>query len=292
MTKSSYNMPEKKINPADKKKKTDNPARILRAQDWSGTPASSLAAFPFTPFIGAKSGGEAEDENQRTSLVISQLMKAQSQAAQALVQERLDRKEAEKVAMEKGLILGRQEGEAQALEQFKRIVKQEMDQVWRHLSTEKNRVFAEIEEQAFTLLSFALRRVFGDLAESWPEAVVPLIQEALSALGTNTNVTVKVNPSNLEVAFEHRSFWQHLYNEGDIRCIADERVPKGGCVVVADSTSASIDLESLGKRLSEAIQEVAADRIKRASLALSVSTLREPKVPDSILSTGVIEESP
>ena len=157
------------------------------------------------------------------------------------------------------------------------------------MGREKREAFLALESEAAGLLAFALRRVYGEIARGLPEAVLPLIQEAVRSLGQASGLVVKVHPEDLPVAAGQRTFWQHLEIDGDVRCVADPRVPKGGCVVVADSTTARMDPEALGRKLAEAVESACAER--RRALEAGAESPEEPEPqeaaqPESVSGEG------
>lgn len=256
---------ESKPKPAQGKKPADGAARVMRSEDWSAAPGRGLAAFSYASFRvpGRTGASEAPSEDDGKAALVAKLKEAETRAQQSLAAERKAREEGEARRHAEGLEEGRRQGEAAAKARFDKAMEElkgEVQGALSSLSEAKAAAFLEFEAEAAGILSFALRRVFGSLADGFPEAVLPLIQEAIRALGKSAAVTVKVHPDDHRTASENRSFWQSLDADGDVRCVADPRVPRGGCLVAADSTAARIDLESLGNRLAEAVQAACAEK--------------------------------
>jgi flagellar biosynthesis/type III secretory pathway protein FliH len=273
------------------KKPADGAGRVLRAEDWSASPRKGMAAFSYTSFnVPGRAGNETAEEDGKSAALIARLKQGEEKALQALAAERKARAEAEILRHAEGMELGRQEGEAAARAHFEKELQElqaGVESVLQTVAQEKSAAFLEFESQAAGILSFALRRVIGSLADGLPEAVLPLIQEALRSLGKSASILVKVHPGDHQVASENRSFWQHLDVDGDVRCVADERVPKGGCVVVADSTTARIDLNALGGRLADAVETACAERRR----ALTEKSNR-PSVPNPSSESGTGSSPP
>ena len=254
------------------KSKTTGP-RVVKAADWSATPARGMAAFSYAPLRGqAKAATTAPADEAQTAATLH--AKQREEAQLALAAERKAHEETRHRSHAQGLEQGRKEGEASArarYDQALQALQAEMEAAFEALRSDKAAAFLEFETHVAGVMSFGLRRVFGDLAGNFSEAVLPSIRSAIASLGRSASMIVKVNPRDLPMAEERRAFWQRLDVEGgDIRCVADDRVPKGGCLVMADATAARVDLESLGARLAEAVEAACAER-KRSGAGIAES---------------------
>ncbi len=240
--------------------------RVVRAADWSPTPAGGMSAFAYTPFSapGKAVPAAPDSETARLAALQAHLRRQEEEFRRQLESERRALSEAEKRHFVQGLEQGRREAGQEERARYDRTLEAlrgETQNLLQTFTREKDSVFLEYASQAAEVLAFALRRVFGELAGNFPEAVLPLIREAVQALGQSADLVVKVNPADLPLVEERRDFWQRLNATGEgVRCVADERVAPGGCLVLADATAARIDLESVGARLAEAVRAACADR--------------------------------
>ena len=125
------------------------------------------------------------------------------------------------------------------------------------LSQEKAGLFLEFEGKALELVSSVIHRVFEGFAKHEAEAVLPLLRKAMAALGQANSIVLKVNPADFRTAGDNRDFWLPVdAGEKDVRVIADERIPQGGCFVESDSTSVGLQADELADRIDEELKRV------------------------------------
>jgi flagellar biosynthesis/type III secretory pathway protein FliH len=171
--------------------------------------------------------------------------------------------EAERRAAEaeaKGREEGRKEGEktagdkyAKSIDELRRGIRGMLEA----LSREKAALFLGFEGEAVALAATAVKRVFEGIAEEEAQAVLPLLRKAVAALGEASSIHIRVNPADLQVLNENRSFWVPLESAlKDMRILQDDRIPKGSCLVESDSTSIEMKASDLGERMGEALAQV------------------------------------
>jgi len=95
-----------------------------------------------------------------------------------------------------------------------------------------------------------------------PEIIVNVLREALNFLDHPENITVYVNPQDLEKLLEAvktGDFSEVRSNDINMGIRADKRISSGGCMVESEAGSVDARLESRMANVEKAVKEVAAD---------------------------------
>jgi flagellar biosynthesis/type III secretory pathway protein FliH len=188
------------------------------------------------------------------------LQRAEAAHKAALAKARSDAETEIRAAQARGREEGLSEGEAKAGDRYRRSLEElrrNADVALDLLSREKASLFLEFEGQALELVSAVIHRVFEGFAQRESEAVLPLLRKAVAALGQSNAITLKVNPADFKTASDNQDFWLPVETaRKDVRVLADERIPPGGCFVESDSTSVGLRADELAERVDEELKRV------------------------------------
>lgn len=249
----------------------DGPARVMKGGDWNAVAEAGMRGFQMEALaMPGRPAPKPTPEQTRSSQLEAELRKAEEAHKAALAKAKAESEAAAKAAHARGREEGLREGEKKASDQYKKS----LDELRRNasvaldvLSQEKASLFLEFEGQALELISAAIHRVFEGFAKNEAEAVLPLIRQAMAALGQANAITLKVNPSDFKTASENRDFWLPVEaGQKDVRVAADERIQAGSCLVESDSTSVSMRADDIADRIDEELKRVFAAKAQALKL--------------------------
>lgn len=239
----------------------DGPARVVKPGDWGAVAESGMKGFQMAAIsVPGRTPPKPSEADLRAAESARETRKAEEAHKQALAKAVADGEAAARAAMARGREEGLREGEAKAREHYDRIlgeVRGNAALALDSLAREKASLFLEFEGNVLELVSASIHRVFGGMSRLHADAVLPLVGKAVAALGQASAILLKVNPEDLASVDANRPFWLPVEASlKDIRIVADERIPKGGCFVESDSTSVSMDTEALADRIDEELKRI------------------------------------
>lgn len=249
----------------------DGPARVMKSGDWGAVAESGMRGFQMEALaMPGRIAPKPTPEQTRSSQLEKEIRKTEEAHKAVLAKAKADSEAAVQAAHARGREEGLREGEKKALEHYQKS----LDDLRRNasvaldvLSQEKASLFLEFEGQALEMISATIHRVFEGFAKNEAEAVLPLIRQAMAALGQANAITLKVNPSDFKTASENRDFWLPVEaGEKDVRVIADERIAPGGCLVESDSTSVGMRADEIADRIDEELKRVFAAKAQALKL--------------------------
>ena len=245
----------------------DGPARVVKPGDWGAVPETAMKGFPMSAFsVPGRAAPKPLPAETKLAELTQQLRRAEEAHRKAIAKSRMDGEQAARAAEAKGREQGLHEGESRAWDRYEKALAELQDRTrgaLEALAQEKQALFLGFEEQAVALAAACIRRVFQDLADEHAEAVLPLLKQAVAALGETAALTIKINPQDFKTVDGNRDFWLPVEaGLKDIRIIADDRIPKGGCFVESDSTSVGMQAEELAARIGEEMRKVFEARLR------------------------------
>ena len=167
------------------------------------------------------------------------------------------RQKAHKEAYEEGLRQAQQEieGDRQAAIQQSQALLEEARQL-------KLKVFRSYEADMVRLVMAMVKKVIAGELKTNPDIIINILQEAIDFLDRPDNITVYVNPQELENILEvmNKGYLTDIgSNNINMDIKADERISRGGCLLESDAGSVDAQLETRIASVNNAIQEVVAD---------------------------------
>jgi len=167
------------------------------------------------------------------------------------------RQKAHQEAYEKGLRQAQQEieGDRQAAIQQSQALLEEARQ-------SKLKVFRSCEGDIVRLVMAMVKKVIAGELNTNPDIIINILQEAIDFLDRPENITVYVNPQEVENILEvmDKGYLTDIgTNHINMNIKADERVSRGGCLLESDAGSVDAQLETRIASVNNAIQEVVAD---------------------------------
>lgn len=160
-------------------------------------------------------------------------------------------------AYEEGLRQAQQEieGDRQAAIQQSQALLEEARQ-------SKIKIFRSCEADMVRLVMAVVKKVIADELKTNPDIIINILQEAIDFLDRPENITVYVNPQELDNILEvmDKGYLNDIgTNNTKMDLKADERISPGGCLLESDAGSVDAQLETRIANVNNAIQEVVAD---------------------------------
>jgi flagellar assembly protein FliH len=164
---------------------------------------------------------------------------------------------AEREAAKKGRDEGREEGYKEGVSEVERLVGR-LHVILDRAMDKRAEILAETEAQVVELVLLVAKKVVKVISENQKSVVVQNIQQALRKLKTKSDVVVRVNLADLQLATEHvKDFVQMTENAKKLQIIEDSTVDRGGCVIETDFGEIDARISSQLSELEERILDVA-----------------------------------
>lgn len=233
----------------------------MKPGDWGAVTDAPLKGFTLNAFsVPGRAAPKPDPAEVRIADLERRMKQAEAAHQEALRRAAREAEEAARAAEAKGREEGHREGEKAALEKYEKSLeglRKGIKGVLEALSAEKAALFLTYEGEAVALAAAAVKRVFEGIGESQAEAVLPLLRKAVAALGEASTLTLRIHPADFQVIDAERGFWLPLEaGLKDVRIAADDRIPRGGCLVESDSTSVEMRAAQLADRIGEEFAKV------------------------------------
>jgi flagellar assembly protein FliH len=158
-----------------------------------------------------------------------------------------------------GTALGMVEGEKKALAKFNanlKILQDNMAQTFENLYTQQKENFGKVESAVAEIALAIAKRVFCEEITQNPNIIARVIKEALTFLGQEEMLKIRLNPQDMDSAVEKETFWKPVISSlKNVELVIDETIERGGCLLEAQNGS-SIDmrLETIWEHIEETIR--------------------------------------
>ena len=130
-----------------------------------------------------------------------------------------------------------------------------LDVLHRSLEAERAQVIADSESTVMELACALAHRITGLQAEVDRRVLVTVIRDALRHLADHSNLLIKVNPEDLQLARRFAERWvQKVAVDAVMRVQSSEHVSRGGCMIEGTEENLDARLESQVEVLRAAVQ--------------------------------------
>ncbi|MDA8426739.1 MAG: flagellar assembly protein FliH [Treponema sp.] len=199
---------------------------------------------------------EAEEEAAR---IVGEAEKRVAEL-EATAKSRMD--EAERAAAKQGREEGREAGYTEGKSEVERLVGR-LHVILDRAMDKRAEILAETESQVVELVLLVARKVVKVISDNQKSVVVQNIGQALRKLKTKSEVIVRVNLADLQLATEHiKDFVQMTENAKKMTVVEDSTVDRGGCVIETDFGEIDARISSQLHELEERILDVAPIRAR------------------------------
>lgn len=164
--------------------------------------------------------------------------------------------EIERAAYERGFHAGEKAG-FEFGRQKAEVLFNGLGTVLHELSSFKDTLFKSCEREMLELSLAVAKKVIQREVEAKEDGVLECVRHAMRAVAGGGEITVKLNPKEIEVVKQHKSELARFHgNVKGLNMEADESIAKGGCVVSSnygevDATIGSI-LQEIEEKLNDA----------------------------------------
>ncbi len=161
--------------------------------------------------------------------------------------------ETKKKAYDEGYEAGYNFGKSEVERLIKRlhsIIEQAIDK--------REEIITESEEQVIRIILLIVRKIVKAISEEQKGIVVENIKAAMNKIKGKTQVTIRVNTEDLELATEHKEELMQMFEElQHVTILEDTRVDKGGCIIETDFGSVDARISTQLNEVEEKIRELA-----------------------------------
>ncbi|HUX36427.1 MAG TPA: flagellar assembly protein FliH [Rectinemataceae bacterium] len=169
---------------------------------------------------------------------------------------------AEREAAKKGREAGREEGFREGRAEVERLVGR-LHVILDRAMEKRGEILEQAEVQVIELVLLVAKKVVKVISENQKSVVVQNIQQALRKLKTKSDVIVRVNLADLELATEHiKDFVAMAENARKLTIVEDGTVDRGGCIIDTDFGEIDARISSQLSELEDRILEVAPIRAR------------------------------
>jgi len=179
---------------------------------------------------------EAEQKGREKAQKI--IEHAQDEAKKLIDQAKIYGESAKQESQREGFKLGKEEGYKVALEEFVRYM-DEAKNLITQLVREREKVLSTVEPELARLSVSIAEKIIGEEMQINRDTVINIVRNAMQKVKSSEEVTIKVNPDDLDYVTENREVFTRLV-EGlkSLDIVSDSRVDRGGCMIETNLGSA------------------------------------------------------
>ena len=168
-------------------------------------------------------------------------------------------------AHKKGYAQVREEGFKAEKSEAERLV-QRLHTIIERTMDKREEILNNTETQIVELVLLISRKVVKTISENQKSVIISNIAQALRKLKTRSDIIIRVNIADLELASEHlQEFTDMVENAKNISIVEDTTVDRGGCVIETDFGEIDARIQSQLNELEEKILDIAPIKSKGKS---------------------------
>lgn len=179
---------------------------------------------------------EAEQKGREKAQKI--IEHAQDEAKKLIDQAKIYGESAKQESQREGFKLGKEEGYKAGLEEFVKYM-DEAKNLITQLVREREQVLNIVEPELARLSVSIARKIIGEELQINRDTVLNIVKSAMQKVKSSEEVTIKVNPDDLDYVNENKDVFSRLV-EGlkSLEITSDPRVDRGGCMIETNLGSA------------------------------------------------------
>ena len=136
----------------------------------------------------------------------------------------------------------------------------------------RDKIISDAEEQIIRIILLIARKVVKAISEEEKKVVIENIKAALEKIKGKTEVIIRVNTEDLEMATEHKDELMQMFEQlKHVVILEDTRVDRGGCIIETDFGSVDARIATQLNEIEEKIRELANISYFKVSEELKVS---------------------
>ncbi|HPE35960.1 MAG TPA: flagellar assembly protein FliH [Spirochaetales bacterium] len=176
------------------------------------------------------------------------------QALEAEARSRVD--EVTKEAYKKGWDQGREDGYKEGRNEVERLIGR-LHVILERAMDKRAEILEQTEGQIVELVLLIARKVVKTISENQKNVVISNIAQALRKLKTRSDVIIKVNLADLQLASDHsKDFVEMAENAKRLTVVEDSSIDRGGCVIETDFGEIDARIQSQLHELEEKILDI------------------------------------
>jgi len=122
----------------------------------------------------------------------------------------------------------------------------------------RDKIINDAEEQIIRIILLIARKVVKAISEEEKKVVIENIKAALEKIKGKTEVIIRVNTEDLEMATEHKDELMQMFEQlKHVVILEDTRVDRGGCIIETDFGSVDARIATQLNEIEEKIRELA-----------------------------------
>jgi len=185
---------------------------------------------------------------------------AKMHAIEAQARGRVD--EVTKEAFKKGFDQGREEGFREGKNEVERLIGR-VHVILERAMDKRAEILEQSEGQIVELVLLMARKVVKVISENQKNVVISNIAQALRKLKTRSDVIVRVNLADLQLASDHaKDFVDAAEHARRVTVVEDSAVDRGGCIIETDFGEIDARISSQLHELEEKILDVSPIKAK------------------------------
>lgn len=164
--------------------------------------------------------------------------------------------EVSREAIRKGMEEGREEGFGKGRDEVARLTER-LHVIMERAMDKRAEILEQTEGQIIDLVLLLSRKVVKTISENQKNVVISNIAQALRKLKSRSEVIIKVNLADLELASSHiKDFIEMAENARGISVVEDSSVDRGGCIIETDFGEIDARIQSQLHELEEKILDI------------------------------------
>jgi flagellar assembly protein FliH len=121
----------------------------------------------------------------------------------------------------------------------------------------RGQILEQTETQVIELVLLIARKVVKTISENQKNVVISNIGQAMRKLKTRSDVIIRVNLADLQLATEHtKDFIELAENARNLTVVEDTAVDRGGCIIETDFGEIDARISSQLHELEEKILDI------------------------------------
>jgi flagellar assembly protein FliH len=164
--------------------------------------------------------------------------------------------EVNKEAYKRGFDQGREEGFKEGKAEVERLVYR-LHLILDRAMDKRGQILEQTETQVIELVLLIARKVVKTISENQKNVVISNISQALRKLKTRSDVIIRVNLADLQLATEHtKDFIELAESAKNLTVVEDTAVDRGGCIIETDFGEIDARIASQLHELEEKILDI------------------------------------
>ena len=186
----------------------------------------------------------------------TRILKAKEEAESLINQARLEISKNEDQVYQKGYKEGLDSGYKVGREEVDRLIGR-LNVILSSIIKKRNEIMEEAEKQLVDIILIIARKVVKKIVDQDEQVVYRNVLEALKVLKSSTEVAIRVNLQDLDLATQHKDeFVNRIEGIEHLKILEDSSVERGGCYIDTDFGSINAKISTQLSHIEEQIKKM------------------------------------